>query len=619
VPTTLPNLGYAGGPNPLINLGSLVEFSDDRFLSGGAVALLTVARTGDSACSVDYATQDSSAIAGTDYTETFGTLTWADGDSAAKTISVPVTGEGGGAFLVILSNPEGTAVGVKDSALVTIGLIGNATNIAAGDNVTIDRVGNIATINALTGAGDIAAAVAAEAALRAAADATLQTNIGSEATARASADTTLQANLDAEATTRANADTALQTSVTNETAARIAGDAATLASARTYADGLVVGLWDDRGLFDASVNAYPTANGSGPAGAILKGDIYTISVAGTLPTGKVVEVNDTVRALVDTPGNTQANWAIAKDNTQTSVSGNAGTATALQTARNIDGQSFNGTADITVIAPGTHAASSKATPVDADELPLVDSAASNVLKKLTWANLKATLKTYFDTLYQATVGFTTVGSAVATLANPSAITFLRINADNTVTARSAANFRSDIGVVGKQAIYIAAGSITPSVTGGCAALATVATSANHPDLQTLDFDTTTQEYAQFSVVMPSSWDEGTVTFKAHWSHAATTVNFGVVWNLQALAISDDDAIDAAFGTAQQVADTGGTTSDLYTSAESSAITVAGSPAAGDVVFFRISRVTGDASDTMAIDARLHGITLFITTDACVDA
>lgn len=54
-----------------------------------------------------------------------------------------------------------------------------------------------------------------------------------------------------------------------------------------------------------------------------------------------------------------------------------------------------------VVAPATHAATSKATPVDADEIPLVDSAASYVLKKLTWANLKATAKTYFDTLYQS--------------------------------------------------------------------------------------------------------------------------------------------------------------------------------------------------------------------------
>ncbi len=90
--------------------------------------------------------------------------------------------------------------------------------------------------------------------------------------------------------------------------------------------------------------------------------------------------------------------------TPTSVSGNAGTATALQTGRTIDGQTFDGTANITVIAPGTHAATSKTTPVDADELPLVDSAASNVLKKLTGTNLKAYLKTYFDTLYAAAGG-----------------------------------------------------------------------------------------------------------------------------------------------------------------------------------------------------------------------
>lgn len=57
-----------------------------------------------------------------------------------------------------------------------------------------------------------------------------------------------------------------------------------------------------------------------------------------------------------------------------------------------------------------HASTSKATPVDADELPLSDSAASNALKKLTWANLKATLKTYFDTLYLQLSGGTMTGA-----------------------------------------------------------------------------------------------------------------------------------------------------------------------------------------------------------------
>jgi len=63
-------------------------------------------------------------------------------------------------------------------------------------------------------------------------------------------------------------------------------------------------------------------------------------------------------------------------------------------------------------APETIAAAAKATPVDADQLPLVDSAASNVLKKLTWVNVKATLKTYFDTLYTNNTGTVTNVSAL---------------------------------------------------------------------------------------------------------------------------------------------------------------------------------------------------------------
>ena len=43
-------------------------------------------------------------------------------------------------------------------------------------------------------------------------------------------------------------------------------------------------------------------------------------------------------------------------------------------------------------------ATAKTTPVDADFFGLMDSAASNILKKLSWANVKATLKTYFDSL-----------------------------------------------------------------------------------------------------------------------------------------------------------------------------------------------------------------------------
>lgn len=50
-------------------------------------------------------------------------------------------------------------------------------------------------------------------------------------------------------------------------------------------------------------------------------------------------------------------------------------------------------------ASETHSAASKTTPVDADELFLLDSASSFSLAKLTWANIKATLLTYLIGLF----------------------------------------------------------------------------------------------------------------------------------------------------------------------------------------------------------------------------
>lgn len=55
-------------------------------------------------------------------------------------------------------------------------------------------------------------------------------------------------------------------------------------------------------------------------------------------------------------------------------------------------------------------ASAKTTPVDADYLPINDSAASNLIKKVTWVNVKAALKTYFDTLYAAVGSFAASGA-----------------------------------------------------------------------------------------------------------------------------------------------------------------------------------------------------------------
>ncbi|MDZ4726212.1 MAG: phage tail protein [Leptospira sp.] len=74
-----------------------------------------------------------------------------------------------------------------------------------------------------------------------------------------------------------------------------------------------VGFLKDRGNYDASSNLFPSTGGSGPSGTIEKGNLWTISVAGTLG-GTAVTIGDVVRSLVDSPGQTSSNWAIGENN-----------------------------------------------------------------------------------------------------------------------------------------------------------------------------------------------------------------------------------------------------------------------------------------------------------------
>ena len=216
-------------------------------------------------------------------------------------------------------------------------------------------------------------------------------------------------------------------------------------------------------------------------------------------------------------------------------------------------------------------------------------------------------------------GFKLTGLAAAT-ANGDAVRFEQaaLVANNLSDLASASTARTNLGVAhGKQSIWVPAGAMTPRSTNG-AAPGLLEMTTNKNMVASLDFDATTQEFAQFDIRMPKSWNEGTVTFIPVWSHPATATNFGVVWGLDAVAVSDDDTLDVAFGTAQTSTDTGGTTNDSYQGPESSAITIAGSPAAGDLVMFRIHRDPANGSDTMAVDARLHGVLLLYTNDTTND-
>lgn len=112
-----------------VGLTPLVQWSATSVIVGesGGSATLTVTRTRNSsgALSVDYATASGTATSGSDFTATSGTLTWSDGDTSSRTVTVPVTVDAvtettGETFTVTLSNAVGATLGDATTATVTV-------------------------------------------------------------------------------------------------------------------------------------------------------------------------------------------------------------------------------------------------------------------------------------------------------------------------------------------------------------------------------------------------------------------------------------------------------------------------------------------------------------------
>ena len=176
-----------------------------------------------------------------------------------------------------------------------------------------------------------------------------------------------------------------------------------------------------------------------------------------------------------------------------------------------------------------------------------------------------------------------------------------------------------MSVAGKETIWVPATTMYPTTTAGANAIALTELTAGTPEINTIDFDAGTEENAQFTVALPKSWNLGTITYQVFWSGNSTNTG-DCIWGLKGVAIADAGDIDTAFGTPITVTDAHAGTADyLDVSAESTAMTIAGSPAAGEQCFFNFYRDADAAGDTFSADARLIGIKLHFTTNAPNDA
>lgn len=255
-----------------------------------------------------------------------------------------------------------------------------------------------------------------------------------------------------------------------------------------------------------------------------------------------------------------------------------------------------------------HAADSKDTPVDSDEISITDSASSFSLKKLTWTNLKTVLKSYFDNAYSL-IGHNHSHNTLSGLqgVGPEYFHLPAGTVDAQVASWNAANSEwvaatASGGGGGASNVFIPASALIPKTTGGCGVNSSE-TTTNDQNYDSLDFDTATSESADFMVVLPNNWDYGTVTAHFYWTadSGSGTACFG----LKGVALADDDAIDTAGGTAQTSTDTLLSAGDMHVSPATSAITIGGTPAANKPVQFTVYRDV--ANDTLGVDARLLGV------------
>ena len=282
------------------------------------------------------------------------------------------------------------------------------------------------------------------------------------------------------------------------------------------------------------------------------------------------------------------------------------TATSNQTTFTTQGYTPN---FVSVYLNGVHLARADFTATNGSDVVLASGAAANDVVEIV----------SFGTFQSADALPLTGGTMTGDLIVPDGDLIL----GSTAVTSTAAELNKLDGVgtlkqAGKETIWVPASAMQPTESNGCSDLTTVETTSGRPDMVVLDFDKDSDEFAQFSVAFPKSWNEGTVTFQFFWSGIAATT--GVTLGLQGVAVGDNDTIDVAYGTAVLVDDDAqGAVEEMLVSAESSAITIAGSPAVDQLCYFRIFRDVSATNDDMAGDCRLHGIKLFFTTDAANDA
>lgn len=160
-------------------------------------------------------------------------------------------------------------------------------------------------------------------------------------------------------------------------------------------------------------------------------------------------------------------------------------------------------------------------------------------------------------------------------------------------------------------IFIPAGAMCPSVTNGAIG---GALSFENTKRDTMAFSNSTEQGAEFDVVMPEDWDEGTVRCKLLWTALdAAHIDTGeiVAWKVGAISAPDTNAITSltvAPTNFVTVTDNVSAASLLHRTNTTDPLTMNGTRGAGNLVHFVVKRnVSAETSNPLDTEALLLGV------------
>lgn len=240
----------------------------------------------------------------------------------------------------------------------------------------------------------------------------------------------------------------------------------------------------------------------------------------------------------------------------------------------------------------------KTTPVDADKFLNCDGTTG---KRTTWAQIKTTMFAALPAHVDSLDSVTTVTDATVLYAIQS----------GTAKELAVGDLISHISFQNYDELWIDAFNTTTSETTGMDTESKEYATNDNTHFVLLGDGTSQDESVEFDYVMPPAWDRGTIKFKVYWTPGHSDANVGewIKFELSAGKRSNDDGLDTALGTAATVTDEVIADDDLHITAASGDLTIAGTPALGDMTHFRLNRDYdyAGAGNAMDVDARIFGI------------